>query len=35
MFYAVAFDPITIFLSWALDSDSQNISFVKAINVVG
>ena len=34
-FYVVAFDLIKIFLSWALQNDHQNISFVKAINVVG
>jgi hypothetical protein len=35
VFYVVAFDPIKIFLSWALQNDCQNLSFVKPINVVG
>ena len=35
MFYVVAFDSIKIFLSRALKNDRQNLSFVKANNVVG
>ena len=33
--YTVAFDPIKILTCWALQNDCQNLSFVKAINVVG
>ena len=33
--YVVAFDPIKILTCWALQNDRQNLSFVKAINVVG
>jgi hypothetical protein len=33
--YAVAFDPIKISTCWALQNDRQNLSFVKATNVVG
>ena len=32
--YVVAFDPIKIFTCWALKNDRQNLSFVKATNVV-
>ena len=35
VFYVVGFDPIEILISWALQNDSQNLSFVKAINDVG
>ena len=35
LFYVVDFDPIKIFISWAIQNDLQNLSFVKAINVVG
>ena len=35
MIYDVALDPIKILTCWTLQSDSQNLSFVKAINVVG
>ena len=35
MIYVVAFDPIKILTCWALQNDHQNLSFVKAINVVG
>ena len=31
----VDFDPIKIFISWAIQNDLQNLSFVQAINVVG
>ena len=34
VFYVIAFDPIKIFLDWAIQNDRQNLSFVKAINVV-
>ena len=33
--YAVAFDPIKILTCWVLQNDCQNLTFVKAINVVG
>jgi hypothetical protein len=33
--YVVAFNPIKILISWAHQNDCQNLSFVKAINVVG
>ena len=33
--YDVAFDPIKIMTCCALQNDSQNLSFVKAFNVVG
>ena len=32
--YVIAFDPIKIMTCWALQNDSQNLSFVKAFNVV-
>ena len=35
MIYVVAFDPIKIMTCWALQNDCQNLSFVKATNVVG
>ena len=35
MIFAVAFDPIKILTCWALQNDRQNLSFVKATNVVG
>ena len=35
MIYVVAFDPIKILTCWALKNDRQNLSFVKATNVVG
>ena len=35
MIYVVAFDPIKFLTCWALKNDRQNLSFVKAINVVG
>ena len=35
VFYVVAFDPIKILTCMALQNDCQNLSFVKAINVVG
>ena len=31
----VVFDPIKILVCWAHQNDHQNLSFVKAINVVG
>ena len=31
----MAFDPIMILACWALQNDRQNLSFVKATNVVG
>jgi hypothetical protein len=33
--YFVAFDQIKILAGWAHQNDRQNLSFVKAINVVG
>jgi hypothetical protein len=33
--YDVAFDPIKILTCWMLQNDCQNLSFVKAFNVVG
>ena len=33
--YVIAFDPFQILTYWALQNDSQNLSFVKAINLVG
>ena len=33
--YVIAFDPIKIMTCWALQNDCQNLSFVKAIYVVG
>ena len=33
--YVVVFDPIKILIGWAHQNDCQNLSFVKAINVVG
>ena len=33
--YVIAFDPIKIWMIWVLQNDSQNLSFVKDINVVG
>ena len=33
--YVVAFDPINILTCWVLQNDRQNLSFVKATNVVG
>ena len=35
MIYVIAFDPIKILTCWALQNDRQNLSFVKANNVVG
>ena len=35
MIYVVAFDPNKILTCWAHQNDSQNLSFVKAINEVG
>ena len=35
LFHVVDFGPKKIFLSWALQNDHHNLSFVKAINVVG
>ena len=35
MIYVIAFDPIKILTCWALQNDHQNLSFVKATNVVG
>ena len=32
--YVVVFDPIEILVGWAHQNDCQNLSFVKAINVV-
>ena len=31
----VVFDPIKILVGWAQQNDRQNLSYVKAINVVG
>ena len=33
--YVVVFDPIKILICWAHQNDRQNLSFVKAITVVG
>ena len=33
--YVVVFDPIKILVGWAHQNDRQNLSFVKAITVVG
>ena len=33
--HVVVFDPIKILIGWAHHNDPQNLSFVKAINVVG
>jgi N-acyl-L-homoserine lactone synthetase len=33
--YVIAFDLFQILTYWALQNDSQNLSFVKAINLVG
>ena len=33
--YVVVFDPIKILVGWAHQNDHQNLSFVKAINVIG
>ena len=33
--YVVIFDPIKILVGWAHKNDCQNLSFVKALNVVG
>ena len=35
MIFVIALDPIKILTSWALQNDCQNLSFVKATNVVG
>ena len=35
VFYVIAFDLIKILKSWASQNDCQNLSFVKAIIVVG
>ena len=32
--YVINFDPTKIFIDWAHQNDSQNLSFVKVINVV-
>ena len=34
MIYVLGFDPIKILTCWALQNNCQNLSFVKAINVV-
>ena len=34
MIYVINFDPNYIFIDWAHQNDRQNLSFVKAINVV-
>jgi len=33
--YVVVFDPIKVLVGWAHQNDRQNLSFVKAINLVG
>ena len=33
--YFVDFDPIKILVGWVHQNDCQNLSFMKAINVVG
>ena len=33
--YVVAFNPIKILTCWVLQNDGQNLTFVKATNVVG
>jgi hypothetical protein len=33
--YVLVFDPIKILVGWAHQHEDQNLSFVKAINVVG
>ena len=33
--YVVVFDPIKILIGWAHQNDRQNLSFEKAINIVG
>ena len=33
--HVVVFDPIKILVCWAYQNDHQNLTFVKAINVVG
>ena len=35
MIYIVVFDPINIMTCWVLQNNFQNLSFVKAANVVG
>ena len=35
MIYVVVFDPIKILVGWAHQNDRQNLSFEKAINIVG
>ena len=35
MICVVVLDPIKILVGWAHQNDRQNLSFVKAINVVG
>ena len=35
MIYVVAFDPIKILTCWGPQNDRQNLSFVRAFNVVG
>ena len=35
MVYVIAGDPIKILTCWVLQNDRQNLSFLKAINVVG
>ena len=32
--YVITFDPVKILIGWAHQNDRQNLSFVKAINVV-
>ena len=34
MIYVIAFDVINILTCWAIQNDHQNLSFVKATNVV-
>ena len=33
--YVVVFNPIKILIGWAHQNDHQNLSFVRAVNVVG
>ena len=34
MIYVITFDPVKTLIGWAHQNDLQNLSFVKAINVV-
>ena len=34
MIYIIPFDPIKTFIDWAPQNDRQNLSFMKAINVI-